>query len=282
VNDLFGHVLHDVGDGDMVGVTIRNQVNQNDKPVGISFRRKDQLSADVIWSVFEKVSQSNSRFNALDTMIVNVNSVRMPVGFGKRAIKSRSRPLSVMARLKTSIVEVKAEENCLAHALIISIAKVENNPDYKAYRQGRKIRQVVQTLLYTTGIDLSNGAGIPEFVRFQEHLRPYKIVVYHGLSCDDIMFEGQVDSPKRLNILYDEVERHYHVIANLTVAMAKKYVCKGRSKACKRDVAHVCDQTCSNCMVSQPCAIAVFRNPCDNSHRHFRNAACFANHKLRK
>jgi len=27
----------------------------------------------------------------------------------------------------------------LAHALIISIAKVENDPVYKAYRQGRKI-----------------------------------------------------------------------------------------------------------------------------------------------
>ena len=68
-----------------------------------------------------------------------------------------------MARLKTSIVEVKAEENCLAHALIISIAKVENDPDYKTYRQGRKIRQVVQTLLETTGIDLSNGGGIPNW-----------------------------------------------------------------------------------------------------------------------
>jgi len=93
----------------------------------------------VIWSVFEKASQSNSRFNALDTLVVNVNSVKMPVGFGKSAIKNTGRPLSVMACLKTSKVEVKAEENCLAHALIISIAKVENDPVYKAYRQGRKI-----------------------------------------------------------------------------------------------------------------------------------------------
>ena len=35
VNDLFEHVLSDVGDSDMVGITIRNQVNQNDKPIGI-------------------------------------------------------------------------------------------------------------------------------------------------------------------------------------------------------------------------------------------------------
>jgi len=100
VNDLFGYVLHDVDDGDMVGITIRNQVKQNDKPVGISFRRKDQLSADVIWSVFEKGSQSNSRFKALDTLVVNVNSVRMPSGFGKHSLKSMGRLLSMMAHLK--------------------------------------------------------------------------------------------------------------------------------------------------------------------------------------
>jgi len=56
--------------------------------MGINFRRKDQLSGDVIWSVFEKVSWSNSRYNALDTLVVNVHSVRIPVGFGKHAIKS--------------------------------------------------------------------------------------------------------------------------------------------------------------------------------------------------
>ena len=39
-------------------ITIQNQVR---------FRRKDQLSGDVIWSVLERVAQSNSRFNALDT-----------------------------------------------------------------------------------------------------------------------------------------------------------------------------------------------------------------------
>jgi len=72
-----------------------------------------------------------------------------------------------MAHHKISIVEVKAEENCLAHALIIAIAKVDNDANYKPHRQGRKIRSVVQTLLQETCIDLINGAGIPELIRFQ-------------------------------------------------------------------------------------------------------------------
>jgi len=37
VNDLFDHALSDVDDSDMVGIAIQNQVNQNNKPIGISF-----------------------------------------------------------------------------------------------------------------------------------------------------------------------------------------------------------------------------------------------------
>jgi hypothetical protein len=50
----------------MVGITISNEENVQDKAIGISFRRRDQLSPDVIWSGFGKVAQSNARFNALD------------------------------------------------------------------------------------------------------------------------------------------------------------------------------------------------------------------------
>jgi len=87
VNELFEYALQDVSDGDMVGITIQNQVNQNDKPIGISFRRKDQLTGEVIWSVFEKMSQSSARFNVLDRLVVTVHSVKMPVGFGRVAFK---------------------------------------------------------------------------------------------------------------------------------------------------------------------------------------------------
>jgi len=72
-----------------------------------------------------------------------------------------------MVHLKRSIVEVKAEEKCLAHALIISIAKLTNDSDYNAFSKGRKIRPVVDHLLATTGIDLSNGGGIPELTLYR-------------------------------------------------------------------------------------------------------------------
>ena len=89
MNDLIEHALRDADDNDMVGMAIQNQVNQNDKPIGNSFRWKYQLTAEVIWSVFEKVSHSNSRLNALFTLVVTVHLAKMPFGFCKHAIKSR-------------------------------------------------------------------------------------------------------------------------------------------------------------------------------------------------
>ena len=57
VNDLLQPALQNASDSDMVGITIQNEINQNKKPIGVSFRRKDQLSVEVIWSVFEIGSQ---------------------------------------------------------------------------------------------------------------------------------------------------------------------------------------------------------------------------------
>jgi len=87
-NDLFRHALQKLSESDMVGITIQNRDNQNDKPKGISFRRKDHVAGDVILSLILKVSQSNSRFNDLDKLIMTVHSVRMPVGFGQLELKA--------------------------------------------------------------------------------------------------------------------------------------------------------------------------------------------------
>ena len=147
VTDLFDYALGNCDDSDMIGLTIRNEVNMLDKAIGISFRGKDQIFEEVIWSVFNKVAQSNARYNAIYKLIVVVHSVKMPVGFGRIAVKSKGRPLAVMAHLKYSIIEVKVETNRLAHALIIAIVPLTNDSNYKSYRQGFQILPVVQHLL---------------------------------------------------------------------------------------------------------------------------------------
>jgi hypothetical protein len=78
INEILKYALYDRSDSDMVGLNISNDQNVGDKAVGISFRRKDQLSAEAIWAVFQKVIQSNARFNALDKLTIQIHAVRMP------------------------------------------------------------------------------------------------------------------------------------------------------------------------------------------------------------
>ena len=186
-----------------------------------------------------------------------------------------------MAHLKMSIVEVKAKEKCLVHALVVAVAKLTNDPDYKAFIQGRKIRPKVDLLLEITGIDLTKGGGIPDLTRLQEYFKEYRIV-YGGLYCDDIIFDGRIESENRINLLNDDVNQHYHVIVNLTGALAKTYVCKCCNKGCERDVEHRCQQSCSDCTSIPPCIMSEVRIPCAVCKRTFRSQACYDRHKTNK
>jgi hypothetical protein len=190
-------------------------------------------------------------------------------------------PIEIMAHLNRSIIKFVAEYNCLAHALIIAISKVDNDPNYDSYRKGSWTLPMIQHLLDTTGIDQTNVAGIPELEKFQEHFRQYKVVVYGGLNCENVMFEGQVELFKRVNLLYDDAIRHYHVVTDLTGTVAKQYICNACNKGCKRDLTHICDQICSDCMFSPPCYFAGTRIICDDCNGHFRIPSCFDNHKKR-
>jgi len=92
VTALCEHALRKCDDSDMVGKSIRNEVNMRDKTIGISFRLKYQLSTDVILNVWQKITQSNSRFNALEKLVLVVHSVKMPVGFGVRVESPKVEP----------------------------------------------------------------------------------------------------------------------------------------------------------------------------------------------
>ena len=75
-------------------------------------------------------------------------------------------------------MKVKSETNCLAHELIIAIAKITDDPNYKSYRDGRKLGPVLQRLLETTVISLDQGGGVRELVQFEEYFKEYRIVVF--------------------------------------------------------------------------------------------------------
>jgi hypothetical protein len=91
---------------------------------------------------------------------------------------------------------VKARPQCLAHALVIAIARLNLDPLYKSFRSGYLLAEPVSELLKASSVDLTNGCNIPELQQFQAHLPDYKIVVYEGFSPDRLIFSGNSLSDK--------------------------------------------------------------------------------------
>jgi len=67
----------------------------------------------------------------------------MPASNGKKTEKTQGRPFDVLSAITKSIVTVKV---CLAHALIIAMARVNGDPKYASYRDGYGLKKPVEEL----------------------------------------------------------------------------------------------------------------------------------------
>jgi hypothetical protein len=219
---LTEYLVGEVLGRDLVGLRIRHIENVEDRVVGISMWCRDQFKPDVVWDVLGRFIQSNARFGLTDRLEVYLDHVRMPAGNGREKTKGWS--LDVLSAIRKSIVVVKAAFLCLTHALIIAMARVNDDPKYKSYRNGYQLDKPVEVILKSFGVDLSNGGGLEELQQFQEYLSEYKIIVYDGLSPDRLIFIVNSLSDEKLYLLYDSDSGHYNLITNIKAAMAKKYV----------------------------------------------------------
>jgi len=130
-----------VRDRDLVGLRIRNTENVQDKVVGISFRRRDQLKPEVVWGVVGRVVRSNAGFGLSDRLEVHLDHVRLPAVNGRE--KNKGKSLDIISAIKNTIV-VKTAFLCLAHPLIIAMSKVNGDTKYASYRDGKCLEQPVQ------------------------------------------------------------------------------------------------------------------------------------------
>ena len=85
IASLTNYLVGEIPGRDLVGISIRNTENLQDKAVGLSLRRRDQLRTDVVLDVLGKVVQSNSRFELVDRLEVHLDHISMPVGNSKNA-----------------------------------------------------------------------------------------------------------------------------------------------------------------------------------------------------
>lgn len=168
---------------------------------------------------------------------------------------------------------------CLPQALVVGVAHANKEPNLKKLRQSTK-QQTNLALQMLKEADLTipqEGAGIPELKILQNYLHEYKIVVYqYATKGKDVIFEGDNDVPKKINLIYHK--GHYNLITSLTATFACNYYCDTCHVPYKTKDTHRCSKSCPCCQTTPPCENKT-NIVCTECNRGFRNDKCFENHE---
>ncbi|XP_054287287.1 uncharacterized protein LOC129003084 [Macrosteles quadrilineatus] len=271
-------------EGDQLGFTLRSLNLKNKEPGYVAFRPAAQVDEDVLWEIFGGIVQSNAEsITSADTFQVECTRVNLPVGTG-RVRPGMFNTFNEECHKRKGIVAIKNTDNlCLPRAIVVAKAKVKNNPEFQAIRKDRRGRQLnrARKLMQKARVEIpEEGAGILELQKFQDHLKKYKITVYHyDRRGRDVYFEGNnPDASLKINLLFHN--GHYNVITSLTAAFACTHFCEGCHVPYSNKGNHRCNNICSACQtVSPPCIEEMGGIVCPECNLKYKNQICFLAHK---
>ena len=138
---IFRYLLEDVTWGmnpnDQVRFILRSE--QLETPISIPFLPVERLTTERVFSQIERVIQSNQEFRLNDTVTIDINHVKTPQGRGKSKVKRTTLNILEHLKEKKSIIRINNNDDfCLARALAVSIARIENDPKYTYISDSRK------------------------------------------------------------------------------------------------------------------------------------------------
>ena len=281
IQHLVDDVTGGIKDRDQIHFVLRTE--QLETPIALPFMPRAQFTPERVFAAVERVVQSNREFRLNDTVHVNVWHVEMPEGSG-RSRKKRTETILRKYLLKSqSVVVIENHDDlCLARALVVAIAKAENDPYYHYLRacdsgQQRKARE----LHIAAGVPFG-PCGLEEVRLFQRHLTRYEINIVSLLQNNTIIYPPpEQAAPDKTPIYLALHNNHYDVITKLPSFLKQAYFCHKCRKGYSSKFDHLCPEMCGSCRAYECTRDDGDAIPCDQCKRHFKSRACYDRHKVR-
>ena len=280
VQKIFEHLLNnvteDMDERDQVRFVLRS--TQLDTPISMPFMPVLQLTPERVFSQIERVIQSNRDFRLNDTVTVDIIHVEAPQGSGRS--KRTTLNIKEYLRNKKSVITIQNNDNlCLARALVVAIAKVENAPNYKnLINTDRRDQEKRAKELHTAANVPLGPCGIPEVELFQKYLTNYEINIVSGNHNSSIIYPAKPSTNSNVTPIYLYLHNnHYDVITSMTGFLSKCYFCHTCRRPYSNKLAHLCPGMCKSCR-SYDCIVD---DPleCNECNRWFKSKACYDRHK---
>ena len=281
VQKIFEHLLNDVTEDmderDQVRFVLRS--DQLDTPISIPFIPVLQLTPERVFSQIERVVQSNRDFRLNDTVTVDIIHVEAPQGSGR----SKRTTLNIKEYLhkKGSVITIKNNDNlCLARALVVGVAKIENAPNYRTLiRSDKRIQEKEAKKLHAAANVPLGPCGIPKVEMFQKYLTRYEINIVSGNHDNNIIYppEPSTNNNNVTPIYLYLHDNHYDVITSMPGFLSNSYFCHTCRRAYSAKLNHICPGMCKSCRAYD----CVVNNPmeCNECNRWFKSKACYDRHK---
>ena len=281
--DIFDRLIQDVTEGMNPTDQVRFMLDskQLQFPIIIPFCPLEELTTEKVFSQVEKVVQSNEEFRLNDAVNIDILRVEMPQGSGNR--RRTTYDLREYLKKKKSVICINNNDNyCLARALVVSIARIEKDPQYTQITRPSRHLQFERALALHQAAHVPFGipCGLKEVDLFQQHLTQYQIIVVSGDQNNTIIYPSEPPAnpnPEKSIYLYYQAN-HFDVITTLPGFLNTNYFCHQCHKGYDHTTDHLCDGMCKSCR-GDGCTIENNGITCKECDRFFYNQACYDRHK---
>ena len=280
---IFRHLLEEVKEGmapnDKVRFILRSE--QLETPISLPFMEVRRLTTERVFSELERVIQSNQEFRLNDTVTIDINHVKTPQGSGKSRVKRTNLNIREYLKSKKSIICINNKDDlCLARALAVSIARIENDPKYGQIRNSNRPVQRERAFDLHEAANVPLGpCGLNEVELFQQYLTNYQIIVVSGDHDNSIIYPPQspgIDEKPTISLYFQN--NHFDVITTLPGFVNRSYFCHRCHKAYSNTTDHLCPSACGSCR-GFGCILEGDGIVCSECDRVFKNQTCYDHHK---
>ena len=177
--------------------------------------------------------------------------IHMSMPIGGRGNKRSEVNLEKHLEKKRSIIKIRNEDEvCMARALVVAKAKLDNDSHYKCIVDHRWPMQtrLVQELHQNAGVPLG-PCRIEKAKQFQAYLADYQISIVSKEYRNKIIYAG----PEKEKIYLYMHNNHYDVITKMPGFFARNYYYHTCNKAYNNYKEHLCPSACKCCRFPSKC-----------------------------
>ena len=244
-------------------------------PISLPFMPVEDLTSQRIMFEVERVLQSHKDLYVNQRFDVNLAHVSLPAGSGRKKEINMSKRL----RDKRCFIRIRnQDELCMARAIVVGMAKLENDPKYDLIKQGKSVQR-------TRALELHRKAGVPlqpcgieEAKKFQTVLPHYQLVIVSAEHLNSIIYKG----PTREKVIYLYLHHgHYDFITSMPGFIGRTYYCLECEMGYKTEEGrhHRRKRKCLSCFQEGCRGNISSWIYCAYCRRSFQGPGCFENHR---